>query len=137
MLRRRSLSFPDHGRVTFVLPLQADEEAEDLFVVGVGFDDGEGEVEGDRGRAHRRDGDPQAEAGGDAEVVRASTLGVTVPKSQNTTPCIMSSAVSGNRYSSVLSHSNSPPTCTPCSTGDAPRKSKPRSVEKPPAKKFS
>ena len=58
----------------------------------------------------------------------------TVPKSQNSTPLTMSSAVKGKRYSMLPRNRNSPPTWTPPFTGEAPRKSKPRMVEKPPAK---
>ena len=94
------------------LSLQADAEAEDLRVVGVSFDDREGEVQRDRGGAHRRHGDSQAKAGGHAEIVAVRCFGSTVPKSKNATPWIMSSAVSGNRYSTVLRNSKSPPTWT-------------------------
>jgi len=62
-----------------------------------------------------------------------------VPKSVNTTPRSVSSAVIGNRYSIVLSHWNGPPmiaaACPACGEvpatvcrGLAPRNAKPRIV---------
>ena len=56
------------------LPLQADAEAEDLRVVGVGFGDREGEVQRDRGRAHCRDGDSQAQTWRGAEIIQRDIL---------------------------------------------------------------
>src|SRR5262245_50189151 len=56
------------------LPLQADAEAEDLGVVGVGFRYGEGKVERNRGRAHGWNGDSQADAGGHAEIGERDVL---------------------------------------------------------------
>ena len=102
--------------------------------------DREGEVQGDRRRAHRRHADPQAEAGRHAVlVVQLLIVGSTVPVSQNTTPRSMSSAVMGNRYSAEASNSKSPPTMIVLSRagadllGETPRNWKPRMLEKPPA----
>ena len=58
----------------------------------------------------------------------------TVPKSQKATARNMSSAVNGITYSTDPSMRNRPPTMTVSTTGDAPRNSNPRKVEKPPAK---
>src|SRR5258707_11503077 len=60
--------------VPATLPLQADAEAEDLRVVGVGFGYREGEVQRDQGRAHRRDSDSQTQAWRGAEIVQRDVL---------------------------------------------------------------
>ena len=67
---RRGLK--NRRRAEFCLAPEAHEEAEHLVRVARLPGDGEGEVQGDRRRAHRRHHDPQAEAGRHAVLVRSS-----------------------------------------------------------------
>ena len=60
--------------LTPCLSLQADAEAEDLGVVGVGLGNWECEVERNRRGSHRRHRDSQAQAGGYSEIVERDVL---------------------------------------------------------------